>query len=101
VERQEQSGIAQLVADGLFMKVEMKCEVEIDVETMARVFCNLDDDAQAQFFVKVAEIAKTFPHFDNQWYYLGGHLRNCECSTDDARDMIDSIHYQMHNSTHS
>jgi hypothetical protein len=83
------------------MKLEVKASVEIDLETLARAFCEMDDDQQAQFFVKVAEIAKEFSGFDNQWYFLGGHLRNCECSTDDAREMIDSIHHHMHNSTHS
>lgn len=84
------------------MKIEMQCEVELDVPTLAKVFAALDDEQMCQFFVEVARIAEAWPNRpENQWYYLGGHLRNCECSTEAARDMIDSIHGFMHTSEHS
>jgi hypothetical protein len=39
----------------------------------------------ADFLIKVAEEAQKYPgNPDNQWYYLGGHLRNCKCSTAEA-----------------
>lgn len=83
------------------MKIEMKSTVEITVELMARIFCDMSDEDMCQFFVEVAKEASKVPTFDNQWYFLGGHLRNCECSTPEAREMINSIHYHMHNSAHS
>lgn len=82
------------------MKIEMTSVVDITVEKLAEIFAALDDDQMCKFFVEVARISKTWDHSDNQWYYLGGHLRNCECSTQDARDMISSIHEYMNTSTH-
>jgi hypothetical protein len=83
------------------MQVEMKSTVEISIELLAQVFCGLSDDEMCRFFVEVAKEASKVPTFDNQWYFLGGHLRNCECSTPEAREMIDSIHHHMHNSSHN
>jgi hypothetical protein len=78
----------------------MKSIVDLDVETMARVFCELDDDQMCKFFVEVHRIAGQNPAFDNQWYYLGGHLRNCECSNEGTREMLRNIVQFMETSEH-
>jgi len=75
---------------------------EFDLETLANAFSGLDDDSQAKFFVMVA---KRFSDYgpdviDNQGYYIGSHLRNCECSTPEARELIESIHHGMTVGTH-
>lgn len=76
-------------------------EIDLDVQTAAEWFSGLDDDQQTQFFVAVAEIAKSWPgSADTQWYSIGGHLRSCDCSTDDAREMIRSIARYMETSNH-
>ena len=81
--------------------IKITTEINLDIETAAKWFAGLDDDQMCKFLVAVAAESKNFPcHADNQWYYLGGHLRNCECSTDDASEMIKSWHYWMENSDH-
>jgi hypothetical protein len=83
------------------MQVEMKSTVDITVDLLAQVFCSLDDDQMCQFFVKVHEEASKVPTFDNQWFYLGGHLRNCECSNEGTREMLRSIVHYMETSDHN
>lgn len=76
-------------------------EVELSIEQGAAWFSELDDDSQAKFFVEVARIAEGWTHNSNmQWWLLGGHLRNCSCSTEAARDMIRTIAEGMEKSTH-
>jgi hypothetical protein len=78
-----------------------RLEIDLDVKTAAKWFANLSDDDMAQFLIEVAEESKKYPSDpDNQWYYLGGHLRNCSCSTDDARDMVKSWAYWIDHSEH-
>lgn len=76
------------------MKIEIVSTqtIELDLDMLAKAFANLDDDAQAQFFVKVAAIAESYlrPQ-ENQWWYVGRHLRECECSTEGGREVIRSI----------
>lgn len=84
------------------VKVTTTTEIEVDLALLAEAFCGLDDDGQAQFFV---EVAKRFNAWgpgkaDQQCWYIGGHLRNCECSTSEARDLIESIHGGMQRSLH-
>lgn len=82
--------------------VKITTTINLDIETGAKWFAALDDDQMCKFLVAVAEEAKSFGgNPDNQWYYLGGHLRNCECSTDDAREMIRSWHHWMEHSDHT
>ena len=81
--------------------IQVTTEIELDVKTAAKWFANLDDDAMCKFLVAVAEEAKAYPSDpENQWYSLGGHLRNCKCSTEEAREMIRSWCYWMEHSTH-
>lgn len=82
------------------VKVQMMSTVVISVEKLAEIFAHLDDDQQCKFFVEVARICQQWPDPNGQWYYVGGHLRNCECSTPEAREMIRSIAYYMENSPH-
>lgn len=81
--------------------ITVTTEIELDVATAAKWFAGLDDDLMCKFLVAVAEEAKSWPNDpDNQWYYLGGHLRNCHCSTDAARKMIEAWAYWMEHSKH-
>ena len=69
--------------------VKVTTEIELDVKIAARWFASLDDNEMCRFLVEVAEEVKQFDgSAENQWYYLGGHLRNCACSTDEAREMV-------------
>jgi hypothetical protein len=67
-------------------------------EGLAEEFCRLDDDAQARFFVHVARIASTWPRNQYganaaEWQAsaIGRHLKNCSCSTEEARDFVRDI----------
>lgn len=81
--------------------IKVTTEIELDIDTAARWFAALDDDEMCRFMVAVAREAKAYPsNPDNQWYYLGGHLKSCECSTQDARDMVKAWAYWMEHSTH-
>ena len=82
-------------------RVTITTEIELDVDTAAKWFANLDDDQMCRFLVAVAAQSALYPSDpDNQWYYLGGHLRNCECSTESTREMIRRWHYWMEHSDH-
>lgn len=81
--------------------IKVTTEIELDIETAAKWFAGLDDDQMARFLVAVAKEAESYPSDpDNQWYYLGGHLRNCECSTEGARDMIRKWAHWIDHSEH-
>ena len=72
----------------------MKLEVSIDLDArqLADSFCDMGDEEQAQFFIEVAAIANEWTDTNaDQWYMVGRHLRTCECSNDDARDLIRRI----------
>lgn len=82
--------------------IEVTTTIELDTKTAAKWFAALDDDEMCKFLVAVAEEAKAYRGDpDNQWYYLGGHLKNCECSTDDAREMVRRWNYWMEHSAHN
>jgi hypothetical protein len=82
-------------------RITVTTEIDLDIGTAAKWFAGLDDDEMCRFLVAVAEEAKSYPRSaDNQWYYLGGHLRNCECSTEEAREMIRAWAHYMETSTH-
>lgn len=86
---------------GLPMEVEIKSKVEVTVELLAQCFVHLDDDQMCKFFVEVHRLAEQFPNFDNQWYYLGGHLRSCKCSNEGTREMLRNIVHFMETSDHT
>ena len=69
--------------------MKLQVDLTLSVEQLAQAFCELDDERQAQFFVEVGKIAETwdgstFP----QWLLVGRHLKECECSTDKAREIV-------------
>lgn len=82
------------------MEIELKSKVNVTVELLAQCFAALDDDQMCKFFVEVHRIADQHPGFDNQWWYLGGHLRNCRCSNEGTREMLRNIVHAMETSTH-
>lgn len=90
------------MSDALRIKTTVTTTIELGIEQAAEWFCGLDDDQMAKFFVAVAEGAKRWPRdADNQWYYVGGHLKNCKCSTEAAREMLRSIVGYMETSGHT
>ena len=64
-----------------------------DYARLARGFCELDDDTQAKFFVEVARLMGQWGagKAESQAFYIGRHLRTCECATDAARELIRNI----------
>lgn len=81
--------------------IKVTTEIDLDIETAAKWFAGLDDDQMCKFLVEVAREAEQWQGSpDNQWYYLGGHLRNCVCSTDAAREMVRAWAYWMEHSDH-
>ncbi len=87
------------------VEIEVRTTVKLDIDLAARWFANLDDDAQARFFVAVCRAAReqwSSPALGlgMQWYQIGSHLKNCECSSDDARDMIREMHNGLETGSH-
>ena len=81
--------------------ITVTTEIDLDLETAAKWFAGLDDDLMCKFLVAVAAEAEKYPSSpDNQWYSLGGHLRNCGCSTDAARKMVKAWAYWTEHSNH-
>lgn len=72
-------------------------EADLTIDEAAEWFAALDDDHQSKFFVAVASIAaKTYENrAESQWLAIGNHLATCECSTEEARELIRSILYGM------
>ena len=65
---------------------------KIDLDSLANTFCELDDEGQAEFFIRVAAIASKWESRQHQqWWAVGRHLRDCDCSNDTARDMLFTI----------
>lgn len=81
--------------------ITVTTEIDLDVKTAAAWFANLDDDTQCRFLVAVAAEAQKWEGMpDNQWYYLGGHLRHCHCSNEETREMIRAWAHWMQHSEH-
>lgn len=80
-------------------RIKVETEIELSIEAAAQWFAGITDDEQAKFFVEVARIAESFPYRqETQWLAIGNHLMTCECSTEEAREMIRSIVYGMEHS---
>ena len=72
------------------MKLSM--DVQLTPMQLAEAFCEMSDERQAQFFIDVARISATWSGGAGmQWFSVGRHLRNCECSTEEARDLVMEI----------
>ncbi len=76
-----------------------KFEVEIAMtpEVLARAWCDMNDQNQADFFIACAKIMGEWKAHErlSQLYAVGNHLRDCGCSSDDARAVVDEIHAGM------
>jgi TorA maturation chaperone TorD len=84
------------------LKTTQVVEVDITPELLGQLFADMDDDAQCKFFVAAAEVASKWEaNWEGQFYAVGGHLRNCSCSTEDARDLVRSIARGLEHSTHN
>ena len=80
-------------------------KIEIDIKPdsrwLAEIFCEYNDEEQAQFFIEVAKIASSwtkqkFSYSGQQWFMVGRHLKDCSCSTKEARDLILDIYSGSH-----
>ncbi len=70
-----------------------KQTVVLDVKLAAEWFVELNDEQQADFFIEVARIASRWPHdHTHQWWLVGRHLRTCNCSTEEARELVTNLH---------
>lgn len=64
----------------------------IDPAELARQFCELDDELQADVFIRASERAKGWDRDQaSQWFDVGRHLATCECATPESREMIRCI----------
>lgn len=84
-------------------RIKFETEIELGIDDAAQWFAGLTDDEQAKFFVAaVVHFKKGLdrPHAraESQWQAIGNHLATCECSTEEAREMIRSIMYGMEHS---
>ena len=73
---------------------EKRIEFDLTVDDIAQAFCKMDDDAQAQFFVRVAARMHAWKRAgaaDTQAHFIGKHLATCECSTHEARELVFGI----------
>lgn len=83
------------------MNVTITTTIVLDLETAAKWFCALSDDEQCRFFVAVAKEAEPFGGgYSSQWYFVGSHLRNCECSNDEARELVRGMHEGLERGSH-
>lgn len=75
--------------------VTVSTEIEIDIKTGATWFASLSDEDQSQFFVQVFEATKNWPkgawNHTQQWFLVGRHIAECECSSDGAREVLEAL----------
>lgn len=83
------------------LKTTQVIEVDITPELLGQLFADMDDDAQCRFFVAAAEVASKWRgDWTSQFYAVGGHLRNCSCSSEEARDLVRTIAYGLEHNEH-
>ena len=75
------------------VEITTTINVKVDMDMLVQLFCAMTDDEQSRFIclaaAKMEELVGTKSH--NQWWYVGSHLRSCECSTDAGREMVREI----------
>lgn len=72
--------------------ITVTTEIELTVETAAKWFVGLSDEQQADFFVEAAKASLAWgPLWAGQYYSAGRHLRDCECSTNEARELVKTL----------
>lgn len=94
------TGVIEKVIENLYLQIqELSAQINgVSNKTilpLAQAFTNMNDDQQAQFFVEVAKIMKTWTSsggMSQQAYYIGRHLATCKCSTEDSRELIRMIY---------
>ena len=73
----------------------MKREIDIKptVHELAACFAEMGDEDQAQFFVEVAKEMEKWGAFerDMQLNFIAGHLADCSCVSQAARDLVTSL----------
>lgn len=70
----------------------LDAQIQLTPEIIAAAFCEMDDEAQADFFIQCAKIAAAWTGTNGAWWQwdrVGRHLRDCECSK--ARAMVAAI----------
>lgn len=77
------------------MSVKYTREVTFDLSArdIGEAWAEMDDDAQAQFFVHAARAMGRWRRMDleMQLFAIGRHLAKCECSTMEARELVLSL----------
>jgi hypothetical protein len=93
VQRKGLAAVSWVQAGGGTVKLTVTVDVPMTVEQLAGLFAELDDDSQARFFVEVAKAMATWTLHERymQAIYIGRHLRDCTCSTEDARELLREI----------
>lgn len=72
--------------------MKLTVDVALTPAQLAEAFCDMNDEDQAQFFIEVAALAEKWPDRSGmQWILVGRHLRECGCSTDQARELVRTI----------
>jgi hypothetical protein len=73
--------------------MKLVVDVRLSPAELAEAFCDLDDEKQAQFFIEAARIIQTWSVVSRvtQAHAIGRHLRDCECSTYEARALVTEI----------
>lgn len=73
--------------------MKLGIDIALTPAQVAEAFCDLNDEDQAQVFVEIAKIASAWPGgvTGTQFFMVGRHLRDCECSTEEARDVVREI----------
>ncbi len=76
-------------------RIKIETEIALDIDVAAKWFAGLNDDEQSKFFVSVCANMQdvSAAQRETQWFAIGNHLATCECSTEEAREMIRSIVY--------
>lgn len=82
-----------LKAKSMTNETEYSEENREKAKKLAKEFCELHDEAQAEFFIECAELACDWERDQaSQWFDIGVHLNDCECSSSEARRMIRAIY---------
>lgn len=74
--------------------MKLTVDATLTPDILAQAFCEMNDEAQAQFFIEVANIAATWKSEfgpGQQWFMVGRHLRDCGCSNEAARQVVTAI----------
>lgn len=77
----------------------MKVEVDVnlgDPVMLAKAFCDMNDEDQAQFFEEVSKCAQAW-HKGScmQWFMVGRHMRDCDCITWEGQNVVTEIYQAM------